>query len=705
MASIEPNPLEVFSTFNYVFTLSALSNEEVNYPDETYKKGGPRQNIILRSGGGKPEDRITIPGADRKFDFYVDNFNFEQLFGDKAGPTPACTLEFTVIEPYSIGLFLDSLQQAAFLAAGNIKTKPNYLECVYLLTIEFVGYNSDGIPTSLPNLTKNFTIKISEAVMNFTGGGCKYQVSGYVHNEEAFTDHYNFLYTDIAISGATVHEILQTGKDSLQNVVNAHFREYAQKLNPPGLVPDQIAIIFPKSAGNESKTKILSSTPTSATVNPAKKATGGVNKTTGNVSGETVTVQDVGDMNEIGRSSMNFDMSYPGECRAPDDNKAQPDGNKPAQRNYINVDLKSREFRFRQSSTIVNVITQVLHMSEFCKKTAANQVPPDEKGMFTWFRIDSEVRLFEPNDANMRKYGRVPRLVIYRVIPYKVHSYKFFGPTSLPVGYSQLSSEIIKEYNYVYTGKNLDIINLDFKISAGFYQHAYADSGHEHKESHRMLEGSATENSLKTPPSLLGNNVLDRTSGSIYSAPITTTQTSGQGGGGGTNYDANRAKLFHEIFISDSADQIELNMTIMGDPYFIGQSGIGNFNNYSTGSFNQTADGSINLQTGEVDIHVNFNVPYDVGENGFADFGDGKSGSFTGLYRLGKVTNKFQQGKFTQDLLLFRRGGQRPYVGSSTSGGETANAGAETSTNSFFKGNLLEAAGLTLEQTFKDGLF
>lgn len=695
--AVQPNPLESFVTFNYVFTLSALRTDEINFPEETYKRGVPTEYVILKSGGGMPDQRITIPGTNRKFDFYIDDLVFEQKFGEEAGPTPVCNLEFTVIEPYSIGIFLDSIQQAAVNAArdsGSSNSNPNYLQWVYLITIEFVGYDSNGVAKTMPNLTKHIPINFTQVEMTFTGGGCKYRAAGRPNNEEALADHFNYLVTDIAISGSTVHEMLQTGKDSLQNVINKHLKEYAQKLKPDGLVPDQIAIIFPKSAGTDDIPKVLTTSKNAATVNPVSKATGGVTKKIGGVSGEAVTTQAVGDMNEIGQSSLNFDAGTPGECRAPEDNKAQPDGSKPAYRNYIGVDVKVREFRFRQSSSIINAITQVLHMSEFCKKTASSQVPPDEKGMFTWFRIDTEVRFLTPNDANLKRFGRAPCLVIFRVIPYKVHSYKFLGPNSLPIGYSKLREKVIKEYNYVYTGKNVDIVNLEFKINAGFYQKAYADYGKEHKESHRMLEGSATENALTTPPAPLGNGVLDRTSGTIYTSPVTDTSTSGQGGGGGANYDANRAKLFHEIYISDSIDQITMNMTILGDPYFIGQSGVGNFNNYSTGDFNQTNDGSINLQTGEVDIHVNFNVPYDTGKDGYADFGDGTSGSFTGLYRISEIVNKFQQGKFTQDLTLFRRGGQTPNVSSESTG------------NSVFKGNLQEAAGLTIEQIFKDtGLF
>ena len=47
------NILNKFVSANYVLSLGILDIQEVNYPDETYIKNGPKK-IIIKSGGGKP---------------------------------------------------------------------------------------------------------------------------------------------------------------------------------------------------------------------------------------------------------------------------------------------------------------------------------------------------------------------------------------------------------------------------------------------------------------------------------------------------------------------------------------------------------------------------------------------------------------------------------------------------------------------------
>ena len=53
-----PNILHNYASYNYIWTLSVLSPNDINFPDESYRKGkiGP---IILKSASGKPNDRIS----------------------------------------------------------------------------------------------------------------------------------------------------------------------------------------------------------------------------------------------------------------------------------------------------------------------------------------------------------------------------------------------------------------------------------------------------------------------------------------------------------------------------------------------------------------------------------------------------------------------------------------------------------------------
>jgi hypothetical protein len=127
-------------------------------------------------------------------------------------------------------------------------------------------------------------------------------------------------------------------------------------------------------------------------------------------------------------------------------------------------------------------------------------------------------------------------------------------------------------------------------------------------------------------------------------------------GGAGENNRTVIAKAFHQALLNSDTDLLMADMTIMGDPYYIADSGMGNYSNSQTGFFNVTNTGSMNYQTGEVDILVNFKTPIDIGNDGIMNFGgDINAAGFSGLYQVLRVSNKWNRGRFTQDVKLSRR--------------------------------------------------
>ena len=57
--------------------------------------------------------------------------------------------------------------------------------------------------------------------------------------------------------------------------------------------------------------------------------------------------------------------------------------------------------------------------------------------------------------------GTAPLVYVYRVIPYDVHASKMITVNTKGPGFYELAKQTVKEYNYIYTGKNVDIINFD----------------------------------------------------------------------------------------------------------------------------------------------------------------------------------------------------------------------------------------------------
>jgi hypothetical protein len=105
---------------------------------------------------------------------------------------------------------------------------------------------------------------------------------------------------------------------------------------------------------------------------------------------------------------------------------------------------------------------------------------------------------------------------------------------------------------------------------------------------------------------------------------------------------------------------VDLNMQILGDPYFIAQSGAGNYTAQPTQFHNLNDDGSVSYQNGEVDIVINFRTPIDINQStGLYNFGPNTDTApvmqFSGLYKLTNVSSVFAGGTFKQTLVGYRR--------------------------------------------------
>ena len=98
----------------------------------------------------------------------------------------------------------------------------------------------------------------------------------------------------------------------------------------------------------------------------------------------------------------------------------------------------------------------------------------------------------------------------------------------------------------------------------------------------------------------------------------------------------------------------------MGDPYFIADSGVGNYSSPPGDSPAITRDGTMNYQTREVDVVLNFRTPIDYNEAGGMDFPEDTVvvEPFSGLYRVLTVVNKFSSNNFEQTLSMIRRPNQ-----------------------------------------------
>jgi hypothetical protein len=666
-AILLPNPLEPFQSFNYLFTFSSLTADAVNFPTTSYLQGNPGR-VIFSSAGRYAENREATAyqnpdNPSGKYDFFIDNVVMKHLVvpSKEIGSTNLLTIDFEVIEPYSVGQFLQSCQIAAF-ANGHY----SYIDSPFLLTLEFRGYINDASVT-IENTTRYMPVRFRSVTVAMTESGTRYQVSVIAWGDQAFDDEFNKLKQDTVISGKTVVEMLQTGNNSLQQVVNKNLKDIAVKNKEKAYVPDEIVIVFP--TGEEQPA-------------PAPSSAGATTSSTG--SGDIVSkiklnrddktsliVQAASAVNKIGNSVYNFDAASGGDI------PKQPDApeiiknflNKKHSRSSFNNDNKQREFTFRKDTSIVNAITEALLMSEYCAELVKGTT--DEKGRYNWFRIESQVYSLTPNENN-KAAGIFPKLLVYRIVPYKVHMSKFQSPDVTPKGYEELAKEAVKEYNYIYTGKNIDVLDFKLNLNVNFASNMLADGLGAYSASPLLSKlgksGAAFDEKstafISDPQKAAeGEGAGDQALGINRQSARPSRWTTSDGAGLADNYRTLVARVFQDRMLNSEAEKVSARMTILGDPYYISYSGIGNFSDSDPSSSNNvTGLGSFDYQKGEVDILFNFLTPVDLLDSGQLFF-EGKYDTilkvpFSGLYFVRLVTSTFSKGKFTQDLELVRRPNQ-----------------------------------------------
>ena len=684
------NVLSAFSSYNSVITLSCISRAMHSDPKRSYKNGNIGSVILRSSGAGDLAGQSAITTKENptgKYDFGINNLEISSLitFNRETQASNGHDITFDVYEPYSMGLFMQVCQNAA--NAQNWPRAEGYMLAVFLLTIEFIGYDSDGKPTIIPNTTRNIPFTFRDIMMTTTAGGSVYKVQAQPSNFAAFLDNFNLFEHDIAVEGATVQEALQSGERSLQTIVNKRLQEYASKHKTAPTAFDEVVIIFPKinelrgvnQQGQEIGQQSGTITNRFQTPNDGSayyrgsiplqnvgvaKADPNAPPVTSTVSRKTSAanlIQESEDLNLIGKSILQFDASLTSESASNDQNNVQVDPANPISRNKVTYDKNKRQFQYSQGTSIVNAISSILLHSKYCREGLDAQ-KVDPKGMIPWFRIESEVHYQEPKEGNAGD-GNLPKLLVFKVVPYLVHSEKNAANGSAPAGLAELATEVAKVYDYLYTGQNTEVLGFNIEFKQAMFNAMAKGAGANHK---LLTDNGRTGATTDTDTAKISTyNSTSSYWGEALSGKMKNDPPPPESNNNGGLNEADERTIVAQAFqraLNDAETDLAMipNFTIIGDPYFLADSGLGNFSNTGTGSYNVTENLTMDYQSGEVDIAIVFRTPIDYNSStGLMDFGDTQIvRHFSGLYKVNEVKHRFQNGKFTQELSLMRRRNQ-----------------------------------------------
>lgn len=665
LPNLVTNPLEEFASYSVLWTMACLSPDQFNNPSSYRNNPADLKNIVFSSGGRYDSQRTkTYYGTP---EYFINNFQMSCLIGsnEKSGNSNAIKFMFDIIEPYSMGLLLQSMQAAA-INAGYL----DYLQSTpYVLRMDIQGYNEIGqiIKSIKP---KFFTMKLISTKFTVNESGSSYKVEGIPYNHQGFSDVINTSYNDIKIFGGkdgSVTELLNDGENSLVAVLN---RNEAKLVAEKKIgIPDQYSIQFPKlasdwfsAAGDPPKNNRATKNPNIEDVNPINIGA--------QVSRDASTTLPI---NEIGAASLGFDQLSGGNAlfkRAGDQYDAKTGVVK---RDGMTIDTKKRAFQFGQGQTLTAIINQVILSSDYAKKAINAKDKGFEitaEGYIKWFKLDVQIELLEYDPI----VGDYAKKITFRVVPFFVHQSIFANPNSAPVGYGELMKKVVKEYSYIYTGQNVDVLKFDININNLFYS-AVKPSPENEGSTTSNQDQKGSEQLNKTAETGKGVAAAAQAAFGGRSRPIRSPKLLAgyKGGSGDKTTEQNVAETFQEAFLTgNSADMVTVDLEILGDTYWLVDSGISNYFAKITAANSQiTEDGTMNYESGNIYVYLTFKTPADINEaTGLYDFSvAGKESPFGGIYRVNLCENTFQDGTWKQKLKLLRMPGpQGPEASNSLNG-------------------------------------
>jgi hypothetical protein len=652
------NVLHNYASYTYSISLGCLSADMMNYPGSSYM-AGKFPPWICKSANADPNNRIPLEGG-RKFDYYIDELKFtaSTSFNSGTGNTNVNSMTFRIVEPYSMGGFLQAVQ----IAAAN-QAHPNWNGATYLLKIDFLGNKENGKMELVPEASRLITIVFTKWNMKATESGMIYEIEASGANCVAFNDTRTNFVSDVKISGTSVQEILQSGPNSLQQQINARYKDMVDKKQV--VVQDEILILFPKNIATQGTIAISSGeteNKSSATTNNTQindsKLFETLNVSRSQSSGSLV--QNDGTCNELGKATLGFDVTRGTGETFSSENQVWDDKQRIWSKANNCPKPGTVDFMFSMGSDIINAINQVLLKSSIAA-TALEPKQMTKEGMRPWWRIEPYVYHIN-TDANMKTTGKKPTLTVYRVIPYQVHASNLLPPNAPAPGLKQLKKQVAKEYNYIYTGKNIDVLRFEIELSQMAYTQFAADNFERSGAVKAQSKASVVENK-DTSEVKVGQGGTAPTPGqqatqASFSQLVAKTDNKG-GAKTAETVESRAAKLFHDTLTSGN-DMNTITMDIIGDPYYISSSGSGNYTNTQTTLINVTKDGSMNYVNGEVHITINFRTPVDINQStGLYDFSNTSlCQQFSGLFRVNNVHSEFKSGQFKQTIEASRIQGQ-----------------------------------------------
>ena len=632
-----PNVLDRLASSAYSVSIYMMTKEDYSRLLTSKQKYIPGKNLLIQSGGAALGDRNQF----FPLDYTIDDVVIECLAPGKGTGMPhnAVKLSFTITESNGITL-LDNLYQAVqsfnqgrqptdtaqpqglvvdpSQAQSSGSNNQNYASQNYLMVIRFYGYDAEG------NL-----------VTSANAGG----VAGTAGGRAIVEKYIPFQFTNISFKVGA--KLVEYNCEAVcpQNVVNTSQGRGVIDFNIE-LTSTTLQKLF---NGNDAYGQAPTQTPgrdtapgatapDSAATAPNPALAKGLTQTLNDIQRQKVQSgqQKIADVYKIELATAdlaNAKVIPPG----PLDRSGSATNTVPTTAGQAldpaaqKVATDQKPSSATAGTTLIQFIDQAVRNSDYITKQQTTIIDKDGKPQpqtssskdgVKWYKINIQSKPLEYDEIR-KDYAYE---MTYQVAPYTVMDVK---SEYFPAGKFRGSH---KQYFYWFTGQNTSVINFEQDFNYLYFL---------------TISGKASN---------LGQTSNFREVEKRYTQ---TNSAESNKGAQGNQFEpaANAAD-----YLYSPSDQSRISITIIGDPAWIMQgevwSGVGPpGSNRSANGF--LDDGTIDFDGGEAVFLLGWNKPQDYNlQTGLIDLSRAASQNPTQLYayKAVSITNKFQAGKFTQDL-------------------------------------------------------
>ena len=659
---LNKNPLHNFATYNCLFTLSGINETELQSQRQLFEM--PLTNIIARSSGiGLGAERSALVDRtatrqeqteqwinriddpryvdsgrilDRNHDIFFENVNITSVVGPNVERNLAnfTKMTFELHEPYGV-TFIEKIRACAFRNGYE-----DYQAAPFLLTINWKGFDENGTPVingDVKSLERRIPIFITDVDFDVNEGGARYEVTAVPYPDMAFDDSYKFARTHIQVNADSVEDWIRLVEAGLKEQMKDEREEGAREFDDE--YKFDISRILDK-LGEGTKVSTVEQ------------------DSVFSVQAVTDWLQSIRDKQQ---DQINNDFS--------DLNSDFNSGMAP--RTTMNIFQKNKAMNIDPNTSIVKAFEDIVRSSDYYQKliddfwgtyapgeTVETLVKkfqdPDKLADFLnenqyvdWFFIKPKIENLTENglDSVTKMY---PKRITYQAIPYKVHIGKLVLP-GLGLGEVDWSQYARRNYNYIYTGDNVDIQNLRINYrTAYFYRNVRTDPkgvGEEglfynFKKGIRKWLGGKKQPEPTLPlrqyPSILKQRNLVQ-----QIAPASL-----------------RANEFFDYLVNPEADMINLEMEILGDPAYVAQDCFAPIDDkvLEDGTYDDQYK-SFNMESYMPIVTLKYRMPADIDDKKGTMFSDkylDENLFFSGAYQVTKIESTMNQGEFKQTLTMVR---------------------------------------------------